>query len=252
MNTKETGKLIAKLRKEAGYTQKSLADALYVTDKAVSKWERGLCLPDTSLLPKLSMLLDADMEHLISGKLPYGSNSEWSGVLIANGIDYDLYDKPVIFYLLSYFMLVGINNIEIRTNNKEYIISLNLEQYGLNIKFNRINSRNVMLVSNKVLVFGVNLTRQLSDAMNKKEDIALCVDNIDLPIYLIKNYNNNTNLVLGNNIAKKNLGRGMVTIPLNTKENIKDAIDFVRIHQKYNEDKIADIEEICKRRGIIK
>ena len=37
------GKIIAKLCREAGYTQKTLADALHITDKAVSKWERGIC-----------------------------------------------------------------------------------------------------------------------------------------------------------------------------------------------------------------
>ena len=40
----------ALLRKEKGMTQKELAEKLYVSDKAVSKWERGLSLPDIALL----------------------------------------------------------------------------------------------------------------------------------------------------------------------------------------------------------
>ncbi len=62
----ETGKIIKELRIKAGFTQKALAEALHITDKAVSKWERGLCLPDVALLPKLSLLLDVDMDVLIA------------------------------------------------------------------------------------------------------------------------------------------------------------------------------------------
>ena len=60
------GNIIAELRREAGYTQKTLAEALHITDKAVSKWERGLSLPDVSILPKLSLLLGADMSLLLA------------------------------------------------------------------------------------------------------------------------------------------------------------------------------------------
>ena len=42
MNTEKIGSLIAKLRKEKGLTQKELADQLHITDRAVSKWERGV------------------------------------------------------------------------------------------------------------------------------------------------------------------------------------------------------------------
>ena len=50
MDKERTGQLITELRKEKGLTQKQLADALNVTDKAVSKWERGLSFPDISML----------------------------------------------------------------------------------------------------------------------------------------------------------------------------------------------------------
>ena len=53
MDCEKTGKLIRRLRQEKGYTQAGLADRLHVSDKAVSKWERGLGCPDISLLPQL-------------------------------------------------------------------------------------------------------------------------------------------------------------------------------------------------------
>ena len=58
MDSKKIGQFIAKLRKEKGLTQKQLGNKLYVTDKAISKWERGLNLPDIILLQKISNEFD--------------------------------------------------------------------------------------------------------------------------------------------------------------------------------------------------
>ena len=68
MNENKIGKFITELRKEKNMTQKELAEKLYVTDKAVSKWERGLSLPDISLLEKLSEELEVDVSELLRGK----------------------------------------------------------------------------------------------------------------------------------------------------------------------------------------
>ena len=57
MNYKEIGIFISKRRKELNMTQKDLAIKLNVTDKAVSKWERGLGCPDVSILELLSSIL---------------------------------------------------------------------------------------------------------------------------------------------------------------------------------------------------
>lgn len=66
---KETfGTFLLQLRKEKGMTQKDLAERLYVSDKAVSKWERGLSLPDISLLQPLAELLEVSVTELLSGQ----------------------------------------------------------------------------------------------------------------------------------------------------------------------------------------
>ena len=57
VNYKEIGLFISKKRKELNMTQKDLANKLNVTDKAVSKWERGLGCPDISILEILSNIL---------------------------------------------------------------------------------------------------------------------------------------------------------------------------------------------------
>ena len=69
MDQVKTGGLIRALRTQKGLTQKALAEAIGVGDKAVSKWERGLGCPDVSLLPEISRVLGVGLETLLSGSL---------------------------------------------------------------------------------------------------------------------------------------------------------------------------------------
>ena len=69
MNADKIGKLIFELRTEKNLTQKELAKKINVTDKAVSKWERGQGCPDVSLLPILSNVLGVDIESILNGQL---------------------------------------------------------------------------------------------------------------------------------------------------------------------------------------
>ena len=62
------GAFLAEQRKAKGYTQKTLAEKLFVSDKAVSKWERGLSMPDISLLVPLSDILGISVTELLEGK----------------------------------------------------------------------------------------------------------------------------------------------------------------------------------------
>ncbi len=59
------GSFVARLRKEKGYTQKELAAQLFVSDKAVSKWETGASIPDTALLVPLAELLGVTVTELL-------------------------------------------------------------------------------------------------------------------------------------------------------------------------------------------
>ena len=66
MNAENIGALISRLRKEKGMTQQELADKLQITDKAVSKWERGLACPDISILPQVAEILGVNVDDLLS------------------------------------------------------------------------------------------------------------------------------------------------------------------------------------------
>lgn len=69
MNVKKVGEFIKIKRKEKGMTQKDLADKLCITDRAISKWERGLCLPDASIMLSLCEILEINVNELLSGEL---------------------------------------------------------------------------------------------------------------------------------------------------------------------------------------
>lgn len=69
MDQIKTGKLIRFLRQKQNLTQLALAEKINVSDKTISKWERGCGAPDISLLPLLSEALSVDMESLLKGTL---------------------------------------------------------------------------------------------------------------------------------------------------------------------------------------
>lgn len=68
MDAKKLGQFIAEIRKEKEMTQAELASKLHVTDKAVSKWERGLGLPDINSIEPLSDALGISVAEVIQAK----------------------------------------------------------------------------------------------------------------------------------------------------------------------------------------
>ena len=65
IDKKSFGAFVASLRREKGFTQKELAEKLFISDKAVSKWETGASIPDTPLLIPLSELLGVTVTELL-------------------------------------------------------------------------------------------------------------------------------------------------------------------------------------------
>ena len=67
MDLRKIGKFIAK-RQEKGFTQESLAEELDISNRSVSKWERGICLPDAGNMTKLCKVLSVNYNELLSGE----------------------------------------------------------------------------------------------------------------------------------------------------------------------------------------
>ena len=68
MDLIKIGKFIAERRKSKNITQEALAEKLYITDRAVSKWERGLSLPDADKMLDLCDILDINVNELLNGE----------------------------------------------------------------------------------------------------------------------------------------------------------------------------------------
>ena len=68
MDQVKIGKFIADLRKEKGLTQRELAETMGVSDKTISKWERGNGMPEMSMLMPLCRLLGINVNELLSGE----------------------------------------------------------------------------------------------------------------------------------------------------------------------------------------
>ena len=76
MDLKKIGKFIAEQRKKAGFSQESLAEELDVSNRSISKWERGICLPETTKMPALCKLFHITINDLFSGEIVDMKNHE--------------------------------------------------------------------------------------------------------------------------------------------------------------------------------
>lgn len=83
MDNEKMGTFIALLRKEKGLTQRELAEKLNITDKAVSKWERSLSLPDIALLTPLAQELGVSVGELLDGERAKSGRDD-----VANTLEY--------------------------------------------------------------------------------------------------------------------------------------------------------------------
>lgn len=186
VDARHVGKKIAYLRKKIGFTQNDIASRLGISDKAVSKWERGLSIPDVGYLNRLAILLNTNVESLIS-EGDFFEKKSWLGIVDINKRTQEvdlttvIYDKPLVYYILGYFLLFGIKDIVIFCTNKEKIFIKecfgNGNDYGMRITYAIDYSeeclmvydekiKNALVVFEKSFLYGVDLTRFFQRAAN--------------------------------------------------------------------------------------
>lgn len=251
----ETGKTIQQLRKKAGFTQKDLAKALNITDKAVSKWERGICLPDTALLPKLSLLLDMDLNFLVSTSL---EENDWVGFINIQDCDFSqrIYDKPLVYYILSHYLLLGIKDIYVLTDkhNQAYLDSSQYKQFGFHFYFKSPKEKNVMFIKHPWFLFGSDLTQLFQGAMLSGRTIRVKPENQEAVFYFIPK-DKSTLLEklsgLDRRCSVRTLGRGMIAFDMGNFDKTIDVASFIRTYQTNAGMLIGCLEEIAYRQGII-
>lgn len=251
----ETGKTIQHLRKKAGFTQKDLAKALNITDKAVSKWERGICLPDTALLPKLSLLLDMDLNFLVSASL---EENDWVGFISIWDCDLSqrIYDKPLVYYILSHYLLLGIKDIYVLTDkrNQAYLDSSQYKQFGFHFYFTSPKDKNVMFIRHPWFLFGSDLTQLFQGAMLSGRTIRLKPENQEAVFYFIpKGKSALLEKISGldRRCSVRTLGRGMIAFDMGDFDKTIDVALFIRTYQTNSGMLIGCLEEIAYRQGIL-
>ena len=108
MKKQTLGMMISSLRKEKGMTQLELAEKMGVTDKAVSKWERGEALPDLNSLKKLAVTLGFSIDKAMGIEIEdEGDNSEWliiGGFIVGNALGM-AFDNLMLGYI---FAVIGL------------------------------------------------------------------------------------------------------------------------------------------------
>lgn len=106
MNINKIGNFISLLRKEKGLTQKELGEKLYVSDKAVSKWERGISLPDITLLKKMAELLDVDVSEILEGKRGKYNNQNIEKKVAQIKLEFDQKHKKFVGKIFLFILLL--------------------------------------------------------------------------------------------------------------------------------------------------
>lgn len=115
MDNKKIGELIAKLRKEKGFTQQELGDKVGVGSRAVSKWECGLTIPDISIINELSSILEINPKELLSGKLSESKKTNNKSKIST---------KIKVLIIAITILIISLLSLLIYYNNKTYVYGI--------------------------------------------------------------------------------------------------------------------------------
>ena len=110
-NNEKIGKFICELRKSQRLTQKDLANKLGVTDKAVSKWERGLSYPDIELLIPLAKILGVSTTELLIGEKNVTVSQEETEIKVNEAFHYSTSNTLSKSHKIKRYLFGGISII---------------------------------------------------------------------------------------------------------------------------------------------
>lgn len=112
MDQTKIGQFIAKCRKEKKLTQAQLAEKLGITDRAVSKWETGKSMPDSSIMLKLCEILGITVNELLSGEVitmeNYEKTADENLIELKRKDENNMAKNIIIAILFSMALLIGI------------------------------------------------------------------------------------------------------------------------------------------------
>ena len=246
MDNYKIADFIKKKRKLKKLTQKELADKLFVTEKAISRWETGRGLPEVSLLLPLSEILDVSVSDILNG----GEKEKKEDKVIKNLIGYVEENKKskyktsfilsVVCYIISififlYYLKIDYQNINLVSKYFDYFIKLIL----------------IVVSSIFIIIGNYNLGNNYLDKIYDKNKLKKVSNLILMIYYLIFIFNlgmfarvdelNRVNLIPFNSIIQISLGGSLSEILINILGNF-----FIFMPISYFLIEIFDVKKIWK------
>ena len=170
MDNKKIGQLISKLRKQKGLTQEQLGDMVGVGFRAVSKWERGITLPDISIINSVSKVLGITSDELLAGEL----NENKEDIIKFKHKDFK---KLKIIIPLILLLLIITFVVFFYFKNKSYVYEMQCEDISLC----SVNGE-VTFVNNKIII-DLNSLKFNDEYIN-----SIKVKNYEYKIYINKKF----------------------------------------------------------------
>ena len=151
MNQIKIGKFIAECRKKNNLTQMQLAEKLNITDRAVSKWENGKAMPDSSLMLDLCKELKISVNELLSGEMiemnNYDKRAEENLLKLNKSNEYKskkLVQFGIVIILLVFIiMIIGLYNLikQVSKSNLDSTLTQAQSTYEMNIRIQELEER---------------------------------------------------------------------------------------------------------------
>ena len=161
MNNLKVGKYIAEKRKDINLTQAELAKQLHITDRAVSKWERGKGYPDITILNKLSEVLNVSVNEILSGEDMKDISKETADRVTNSSIK--IYSKKTKRKVVSFFIILI-------TFMTVFIFTYKIIEYNMLYKYLEIET---LIVAGKE----IEIDNSLPGYLLKVEDLKLEKEN---------------------------------------------------------------------------
>lgn len=167
MDNKRIGLFIASVRKEKNMTQKELADKLYISDKAVSKWERGLSMPDIGIIDKLSEILEVSVSEILKGERIDKMTKNKSDEIVKTSVSFfqkEYFKNKIIFILsIAVISIVALGTILYVIGSIDYIRVM--------------NNKKPIFTYHTVDVFNLDVNKKGTDYYGIGYKVSLCNDN---------------------------------------------------------------------------
>lgn len=197
MEQEKIGKFIAECRKKQNLTQAQLGEKLGVTDKAVSKWENGLRLPDVTILNDLSNILNVTTTELLNEK---SFTQDIQSITASETQYYQIINKELLLFLNDHYNNCSIYLVQ--SENSDYFIEGLIidskENDFINISFIKNKNREIDLVYSYEYSFSIenDTIYKIGNVLlyeYKKEDLAIPFNKIlqEIKMYIIRKNNQN-------------------------------------------------------------